>query len=290
MRRPAGWQHEWRVSEMARSRNIKPSIMENEDLAELQPVARLLFVYLWMLADREGRLEDRPKRIAGRALPYDRDVDVDGLLESLAGAGFITRYMAGGFSVIQVNNFLKHQSPHVRESASELPGIEQSTTKVVTQHNQGTAEASPRSPDSLFPLPDSLSPLPEEKPCSPSASASADEGFAKFWERYPKKVAKPQALKAWKKIKPSGQVLVGLKAGLEKQRASADWLKDGGQFIPHPATWLNSRRWEDEPAGNAAAEQPASTIYPPKPGDTRIRFGAPEVFTETIGWIPDVAA
>lgn len=140
---------------MARSRNIKPSIMENEELAELAPVARLLFIYLWMLADREGRLEDRPKRIAGRSLPYDRDVDADDLLNQLAGAGFITRYAVGDLAIIQITNFLKHQSPHVRESASELPSLEQGTTKAVTKHSLGSAETSPRSPDSLFLIPDS---------------------------------------------------------------------------------------------------------------------------------------
>lgn len=103
---------------MARSRNIKPSIMENEELADLDPIARLLFIYLWMLADREGRLEDRPKRIAGRALPYDRDANVDELLQQLAAAGFITRYTVGDLAIIQINNFTKHQSPHVRESAA----------------------------------------------------------------------------------------------------------------------------------------------------------------------------
>lgn len=140
---------------MARSRNIKPSIMENEELAELAPIARLLFIYLWMLADREGRLEDRPKRIAGRALPYDREADVDDLLNQLASAGFIARYMVGEMALIQIINFAKHQSPHVRETASELPAIRQCTTKVVTKHNLGSAEASPRSPDSLFLIPDS---------------------------------------------------------------------------------------------------------------------------------------
>lgn len=139
---------------MARARNIKPSIMANERLAELPPCARLLFIYLWMLADREGRLEDRPKRIAALALPYDRDIDVDGLLDLLAGGGFIDRYTVGELAVIQIGNFAKHQSPHVRESASELPAMEQGTTKVVTKHNLGSAEASPRSPDSL--IPDSL--------------------------------------------------------------------------------------------------------------------------------------
>jgi hypothetical protein len=100
-------------------------------------------------------LEDRPKRIAGRALPYDRDANVDELLQQLAAAGFITRYTVGDLAIIQINNFTKHQSPHVRESASELPGMEQGTAKAVTKHNLGSAEASPRSPDSLFLIPDS---------------------------------------------------------------------------------------------------------------------------------------
>lgn len=133
--------------------------MANEQLAELPPEARLLFIYLWMLADREGRLEDRPKRIAALALPYDRDVDVDDLLEQLAAAGFIVRYTAEGLALIQISNFSKHQTPHVRESASELPSIEQGTAKAVTMHSLGSAEALPRSPDSLIPdslIPDSL--------------------------------------------------------------------------------------------------------------------------------------
>jgi len=82
--------------------------------------------------------------------------------------------------------------------------------------------------------------------CSPSASESADDGFADFWKQYPKKAAKPAAEKAWRKINPSNQLLADLMVGLERQKVSPDWQKDGGQFIPHPATWLNSRRWEDE--------------------------------------------
>ncbi len=135
---------------MARSRNIKPSIMDNEELAELDPVVRLLFIYLWMLADREGRLEDRPKRIAAQALPYDRQVDVGAMLDQLHKAGFILRYEAQGIACIQITAFAKHQTPHIREAASSLPAAEQGTTKEVTKHCLGSAEASPRSPDSGF--------------------------------------------------------------------------------------------------------------------------------------------
>ena len=152
---------------MARSRNIKPAIMDNETLAELPPVSRLLFVYLWMLADREGRLEDRPKRIAVQALPYDSDVDVNTMLDGLAKQGFIVRYEAAGGKYIQITNFKKHQTPHVRESASVIPPMPQNSDgnvpkhdlggdKEVPKHDLGSALSSPRSPDSL--IPDSLIP------------------------------------------------------------------------------------------------------------------------------------
>lgn len=107
---------------MARSRNIKPSIMDNEELAELEPLTRLLFIYLWMLADREGRVEDRPKRIAAQAFPYDRKANVPAMLTNLQAAGFIDRYVADGVSVIQILSFIKHQTPHGTERDSLLPG------------------------------------------------------------------------------------------------------------------------------------------------------------------------
>lgn len=106
---------------MARARNIKPSIMDNEDLSDLEPLTRLLFVFLWMLADREGRLEDRPKRIAAQALPYDRSANVDEMLKDLTEGGFIHRYEVGDHKVIQIVSFAKHQTPHGTEKDSVLP-------------------------------------------------------------------------------------------------------------------------------------------------------------------------
>ena len=76
---------------MARIRTIKPEFFCHEQLAELSPIHRLLFIGLWTQADREGRLEDRPKRLKVVLLPYD-DCDVDQLLTELGGAGFILRY------------------------------------------------------------------------------------------------------------------------------------------------------------------------------------------------------
>src|SRR3990172_12750345 len=105
---------------MARARNIKPSFFKNELLVELPVEARLLFIGLWTLADREGRLEDRPKRIKMEVFPGD-DMNVDKALVDLHKAEFIQRYEVDGKKFIQVLNFVKHQKPHHMEVASVIP-------------------------------------------------------------------------------------------------------------------------------------------------------------------------
>ena len=79
---------------MARSRIIKPEFFQNEDLVVLPPLARLLFIGLWQLADREGRLEDRPGKIKLAVLPAD-ECDIDDLLRQLAEKELIVRYQLG---------------------------------------------------------------------------------------------------------------------------------------------------------------------------------------------------
>jgi hypothetical protein len=105
---------------MARARNIKPGLFSNELLVELPAFDRLMFIGLWCLADREGRLEDRVKRIKIELLPCD-DYDVDAGLNRLAASGFISRYQVAGQAVIEIVNFQKHQSPHGSEKDSTLP-------------------------------------------------------------------------------------------------------------------------------------------------------------------------
>ena len=71
-------------------------------------------------------------------------------------------------------------------------------------------------------------------------------GFESFWSAYPRKTAKPEALKSFTKINPDEQTLAKMLAAVERSKLSTDWTKDNGQFIPFPSTWLNQRRWEDE--------------------------------------------
>lgn len=105
---------------MARARNLKPGFFKNEDLAECSFAARLCFAGLWTIADREGRLEDRPKRIKGELFAFD-DISVDPLLDELQRFGFIRRYEVDGVGVIQILAFHKHQKPHHREPESAFP-------------------------------------------------------------------------------------------------------------------------------------------------------------------------
>lgn len=226
---------------MARSRNIKPGFFKNEILAECKPLARLLFAGLWCLADRAGRLEDRPKRIRAEVLPYE-DGSVDDMLDELQSAGFILRYQVGGQRFIQVMNFDKHQNPHCKEQESTIPAPSKHgacTVRVHDSHITCPADSFNLIPETGF-LNPSIPAIP------PSAGESADNGFEDFWKLYPRKLAKSAAVKAWKKLNPTGDLKKAMIEAIQGQMLSADWQKDNGQFIPHPATWLNGRRWEDE--------------------------------------------
>lgn len=148
---------------MARARNIKPSLFKNEVLGVADPLLTLLFESLWCLADREGRLEDRPLRIKAETFPYRECVDVNGLLTELQRLGFIERYSLKGLALIEVTNFKKHQSPHNTEKASELPGIDAEGVVIkgvslecalTPSHNGDVTKA--KRPDLL--IPDSLIP------------------------------------------------------------------------------------------------------------------------------------
>jgi hypothetical protein len=105
---------------MARIRTIKPSFWKNEDLAELSCWHRLCFIGLWNQADREGRLEDRPRRLKVEIFPFD-DLDMNALLSGLHSKGFITRYTADGADYIAIPKFAKHQRPKNDEHASLIP-------------------------------------------------------------------------------------------------------------------------------------------------------------------------
>lgn len=152
---------------MARTRSIKPGFFDNELLGCLPPLTRLLFIGLWCQADREGRLEDRPRKLKKTILGYD-DVstdDVDAMLEALDRNGFIIRYKAEDMDYIQVINFVKHQNPHMKEKASEIPpppgyegaeGAESTEAQSGSLNNEGLGAVMTLFMDRINPTPSHL--------------------------------------------------------------------------------------------------------------------------------------
>lgn len=252
---------------MARARNIKPGIMANEFLADLPPIDRLLFIYLWMLADREGRLEDRPRQIKALALPYD-DLDVDESLSRIARAGFIVRYVNEGRSFIQITNFSKHQTPHPREQASVIPECESGQEVIeIKEENKRNGEAEKRQclghakqgtspsdvliPDTLIPdvlIPDTntscagVLPLtPTENlpvPIKPRSPAKPKEPAptSQIWESYRQAYAQRYEVDPVRNAKVNGQLAQLLqRLGADDAVAVAAW------FVWHNDRWYVSK-------------------------------------------------
>jgi uncharacterized phage protein (TIGR02220 family) len=130
-----------------RSRVTKPGFFANEDLALIEPIPwpRDLFHGLWSLADREGRLEDRPMRIQIHIFPYYHKQAspemISEWLDALQKNDLLTRYEVNGTKYIQIHNFKKHQPIHHKESESEIPEVPESYMLPQASSKHGHAQA-----------------------------------------------------------------------------------------------------------------------------------------------------
>jgi hypothetical protein len=95
----------------------------------------------------------------------------------------------------------------------------------------------------------------EKKTLNTNTNSNSDTGrnkaqhvalFDIFWEKYPKKVGKGYAKKCFLKLKPTKKRLDEIIKAIDEQKASDQWKKDNGRYIPNPSTWINQERWGDE--------------------------------------------
>lgn len=89
-------------------------------------------------------------------------------------------------------------------------------------------------------------------------------GFEEFWKAYPKKKAKQDAQKAWKKLKPGAELVEKMIVAIKEQIKTPDWNRENGRFIPLPASWLNQNRWDDQtevPVFNKDTTHSSASIY-----------------------------
>jgi len=225
---------------MARIRTVKPELFKHEELFELEKSSklpiRISFIGLFTCCDREGRFKWRPRALKFDIIPYD-DCDFSRVLDALMTSGFIVKYTSNGESFGYIPSFKKHQVINNRESKSNLP----EPTSGLVLDASSTRESR-----------DDHAPSGEGK--GREGKEYSETSFLEFWSAYPKKVSKPDALKAWKKINPDAELKEKILSSVELSKQSKDWIKENGEFIPYPATWLNKARWEDDPVNFVASK------------------------------------
>lgn len=159
---------------------MKPKFYESDVVASVGFMERLMLKGLSLMADREGRLEDRPMYIKGQLFRYDdlTAEQIENGLVSLARVGLIQRYEAKGEKYIQVVGFKDDESPHVKEGASTIPAPDSHQTRT-----RKARCSHPLIPDSPSPIPDSGSLI---HVASPDAQRLADLLASMIRERLPK--------------------------------------------------------------------------------------------------------
>jgi hypothetical protein len=266
---------------MARARNIKPGFFTDAELVDCEIWVRMLFAGLWTLADREGRLLDKPKQIGLDLFPRDR-LDIDAGLNELAEHGLIVRYAVNGVQILQVKNFAKHQNPHKDERASILPPQE-----IEDDFTAPTVEAPGFMPENTVQnaiKPSSLradSPIPDSQPLIP------DTGYHDTPQTPRKRgavVDTPYAM--WAAFCEAAEYDIGAATPQEKGRSlkTAKRLMEGGvsaQEVAACTRYLMSQTWRTSVlslagvaneigkwrmAGSPAAEKARASPAPKKSG------------------------
>lgn len=220
---------------MARIRTIKPEFWTSEQVMECQPLARLLFIGLWNFCDDGGNHPASAKTLKALVFPGDdiSATDVQRLLDELSSNDLLAYYEHSGKRYLHVRGW-KHQKidrPTIKHP--DYPGDSAPTAKdddppaeEPELFDTDAEEAGPKEP--VAEKPDPL------------------QGFAEFWSAYPNKQGKQAAARAWVKAKVGAELCATIMTVLPQHCASRQWIKDDGEFIPRPATWINGALWNDE--------------------------------------------
>ena len=229
---------------MARIRTIKPEFFTSEDIVNLSPLARLLYIAIWCEADKEGRLAWKPVTFKLRYFPGD-SCDIQAMCKEIIDGGLVKLY---GEGLAVVPSFKAHQHINPRESDSQLPepvaivtrGPRVKHASARVDDAQGGREGKGKEGDTRDEPRDDL-----------------PVGFADFWKTWPKtdrKQAQGKCLDAWKKAHGERDAAVIL-AHVQNLKFSASWTKNNGEFIPAPLVYLNKRCWEGADVSQARSHE-----------------------------------
>jgi hypothetical protein len=224
------------------NRNIRESIVTSKTLEKCSSDAERLFFRLTVIADDAGRFNADPRVVLARCFPLFagkwKSSRVVPWIDELARHEAIVLYTnATNDQFGYFPNWKKYQRVYGHDPKFPDP---KDCTRVMP-HSAAESRTVREVP--------ALNLNEKEKGNEKGNEKEKENGagtFERFWEAYPRKVGKGQAERAFLKLNPDPQLLDRMLQAIGRQKQTPQWLKDGGEFIPHPSTWLNGKRWEDE--------------------------------------------
>jgi len=220
-----------------RIRYLKPDFFKDEDLVELPYWTRLLYAGIWTMADREGRLEDRSKRIKVELFPYDK-VDIEKGLMQLASnkkhnsRPFIARYEVDGERYIQILNWHKHQKPHNTERDSVIPPL---TTPLKKDKENGDGEGH----EGMTKLSNGVLTVKDKEKTEPNRK----QWFIDVWSRYPSKIGRKEAerhfLASVRNEVHLHQINTALENYLKSERVEKGYIQNGKTWFNNWTDWID---------------------------------------------------
>lgn len=147
----------------------------------------------------------------------------------------------------ELQSYRKKQAEKGRKSAEIRRNVNHGSTTVQPEHQPDTQPDGNREATLHSAFSDLHTASKNSKIKTQTLRHFVPEDFAHFWQRYPRRENKKAALKAWRSLEPDLETVRLIHAALDWQTKQPGWVKDRGKFVPHGASWLNGRRWEDEP-------------------------------------------
>jgi hypothetical protein len=225
---------------MPRIRTIKPDAFTSDSLSTVSVLARWTFAGLWTYCDDDGRARNDVRLIKAALFPIDNATSlakVTNALNELVDIGAVCLYSAAGRDYLHCPKWGEHQRVS-HPTASKIPAC---------------PEHSGENPEDYMNPPETLRPErkgKEQGRGTPTTQSRGSERFPDFWAAYPRRVDKGHAEKAFAKaIKGGADPKVIIDAAT---LFAASFTNSDPKFIPYPATWLNGKRWDDQPDAPAS--------------------------------------
>ena len=225
-------------------RIVRDELLESEKWLSLKDNAdRLAFIALLLKADSLGNFSAEPFRL----MRLWRDFGINTVLlvaktmSELADHDLVRPYQVGDKLLLHIPRF-GQRLRHLTRVYPPSPW----TTDEQKQLVMNNSPVSRQSLDRLGSVEVKRSEVKRSKTLAPSGASE----FETFWQVYPRKKSKGQAEKAW--AKHANGNIEAIMVALVVAKQSADWSKDGGKWIPYPATWLNAKGWLDEQTSQPA--------------------------------------